>query len=63
MLSGIHSLEGLGRFAKRLSKPQRNRLRLPKNRDGEFVVPCANTFRYLFDRLDPQEVEKGHGRL
>ena len=61
MLSGIGSMDGLGRFARRLSKAQRNRLRLPKNKKGEFRVPCANTFRYLFERLDTDAFDRQLG--
>ena len=52
LLSGHTSYEGLERFSRRLTAAQCNRLRCPKNKEGSFRTPCANTFINLFDQLD-----------
>jgi hypothetical protein len=62
LLSGQSSYEGLERFSRRLTKAQCNRLRCPKNKDGSFRTPCANTFINLFDQLDHDLFDQLLGR-
>jgi hypothetical protein len=62
LMAGVSTLEGLERFSRRLTKAQRNRFRCPKDRAGKYRTPCANTFTYLFNRLDLEDFDRllGH---
>ena len=48
----------LAKFARGFSRGQRRALGIRRNPQGKYPAPCQSTFCRLFQRVDPQEVER-----
>ena len=58
LLCGAKTLNGIVRYVKLLSQPQRRALRMRKKKGQEFYgVPCYNAFRELLAALDIAEIQ------
>ena len=58
MLSGQTDVEHISAWARGLPPAVLKRFRCPRWKDGRYRVPCANSYRYLLQDLDPQAFDR-----